>query len=190
LADENRIELELLDIATEVKQLQYNAEKGNFLPNIALSASASLYSAADEYKIEADDFGTQYSIGIGFSLPVFTGLSNRSKASFARHDLTIAKLTQQDTRELIMLQIKQNHQKLEHALQNYAVQEQNIAMAERNLELAQLRYDNQMGIQLEVFDAQTTLASIRLQYLSAIYDVISAEREFTKSLGYKLAEQE
>jgi outer membrane protein TolC len=190
LADENRIELELLDIATEVKQLQYNAEKGNFLPNIALSASASLYSAADEYKIEADDFGTQYSIGVGFSLPVFTGLSNRSKASFARHDLAIAKLTQQDTRELIMLQIKQNHQKLEHALQNYAVQEQNIAMAERNLELAQLRYDNQMGIQLEVFDAQTTLASIRLQYLSAIYDVISAEREFTKSLGYKLAEQE
>ena len=120
-------------------------------------------------------------------MPIFTGLSNRSKASYARHDLAIAKLQQQDTKELINLQIKQNHQRLQSALQNYEVQEQNIAMAERSLELAQLRFDNQMGIQLEVFDAQTTLASIRLQYLNAVYDVISAEREFTKSLGYKLA---
>lgn len=187
IARNNRRELELLDIATQVKQLQYNAERNNFLPNVALSASASLYSAADEYRIERDDFGTQYSVGIGFSLPIFTGLSNRSKASYARHDLAIAKLQQQDTTELISLQVKQNHQKLEHALQNYQVQQKNIAMAERNLELAQLRYDNQMGIQLEVFDAQTTLASIRLQYIAAIYEVISAEREFTKSLGYKLA---
>lgn len=187
IAAENRIELELLDIATQVKQLQYNAERSNFLPNIALSASASLYSAADEYRIESDDFGTQYSVGIGFSLPIFTGLSNRSKASYAKHDLAIAKLEQENSKELIRLQIKQNHQKLQYALQNYEVQEQNIAMAERNLELAQLRFDNQMGIQLEVFDAQTTLASIRLQFISAVYEVISAEREFTKSLGYKLA---
>ncbi|MCK9557824.1 MAG: TolC family protein [Candidatus Cloacimonetes bacterium] len=187
IAEQNRTELELLDIATEVKQLQYNAERSNFLPNVALSASAALYSAADEYRIESEDFGTQYSVGIGFSLPIFTGLSNRSKASYARHDLAIAKLQQQETKELVSLEVKQKHQKLQHALHNYEVQEQNITMAERNLELAQLRFDNQMGIQLEVFDAQTTLASIRLQYLSAVYDVISAEREFTKSLGYKLA---
>jgi outer membrane protein TolC len=59
-------------------------------------------------------------------------------------------------------------------------------MAQRNLELAQLRYENNLGIQLEVFDAQITLSSIKLQYYSAIYEVIAAEREFTKSIGQKL----
>jgi len=183
---ENRTELELLDIATQIKQIQYNAERGNYLPNVALSASASLYTAADEYAIEADDFGTQYSVGIGFSLPIFTGLSNRSKITYAKHDLALAKLQQNDTQELIALQIKQNHQKLHHAMENYRVQEQNIQMAQRNLELAQLRYENNLGIQLEVFDAQITLSSIKLQYYSAIYEVIAAEREFTKSIGQKL----
>lgn len=183
---ENRTELELLDIATQIKQIQYNAERGNYLPNVALSASASLYTAADEYAIEGDDFGTQYSVGIGFSLPIFTGLSNRSKISYAKHDLALAKLQQNDTQELIGLQIKQNHQKLHHAMENYRVQEQNIQMAQRNLELAQLRYENNLGIQLEVFDAQITLSSIKLQYYSAIYEVIAAEREFTKSIGQKL----
>ena len=73
---ENRTELELLDIATQIKQIQYNAERGNYLPNVALSASASLYTAADKYAIEADDFGTNTG-GIGFSLPIFTRLSSR-----------------------------------------------------------------------------------------------------------------
>jgi len=186
LAIANRTELELVDIATQIKEIQYKAEKGNFLPNVALSASASLFTAADEYAIQRDDFGRQYSIGIGFSLPLFTGLSNRSKIAYARHDLAQAKLQQQDLEEMIALQIKQNHQKLEHALGNYEVQSQNIQMAERNLELAQLRYDNQVGIQLEVFDAQITLSSIKLQYYNAIYEVIAAEREFTKSVGQKL----
>jgi outer membrane protein len=182
----NRTELELLDIATQIKQIQYNAEKGNYLPNVALSASASLFTAADEYAIQRDDFGQQYSVGIGFSLPIFTGLSNRSKIAYAKHDLAQTKLQQLDAQELIVLQIKQNHQKLHYALENYRVQEQNIQMAQRNLELAQLRYENHVGIQLEVFDAQIMLSSIKLQYLNAIYEVIAAEREFTKSIGQKL----
>ncbi len=183
---QSRIELELLDIATGIKELQYKAEKGNFLPNVALSASASLFSAADEYAIQRDDFGRQYSIGIGFSLPIFTGLSNSAKISYARHDLAQAKLQERDSQELIELQIKQSHQKLTHALENYAVQEQNIQMAQRNLELAQLRFENQVGIQLEVFDAQITLSSIQLQFNSAIYEVIAAEREYKKAIGQKL----
>ncbi|MCD8479537.1 MAG: TolC family protein [Candidatus Cloacimonetes bacterium] len=182
----NRTELELLDIATQIKQIQYNAERGNYLPNVALSASASLFTAADEYAIQRDDFGRQYSVGIGFSLPIFTGLSNRSKIAYARHDLSQAQLQQREVQELIALQIKQNHQKLHHAVENYRVQQQNIQMAQRNLELAQLRFENNVGIQLEVFDAQIMLSSIKLQYYNAIYEVIAAEREFTKSIGQTL----
>lgn len=189
IAMDERTELELLNIATEIKHLTYKAERNNFMPNVALSAGASLYSAADEYAIKKDDFGTQYSIGIGFSIPIFTGLSNSHKISYARHDLNLAQLQEDNTRELIRLQIKQNHHKLMHAVQNYEVQEQNIRLAQRNLELAQLRYENQMGIQLEVFDAQTMLSSIKMQYIAAIYEVIAAEREFTKSIGYKLVSE-
>ncbi|MCK9585151.1 MAG: TolC family protein, partial [Candidatus Cloacimonetes bacterium] len=183
---ENRTELELLDIATEIQQIRYNAEKGNYLPNVALSASAALFTAADEYAIQRDDFGTQYSVGIGFSLPIFTGFSNASKISYARHDLSKAKLQQRDTQELIALDIKQSHQKLQHALQNYEVQAQNIRLATRNLELAQIRYENQVGIQLEVFDAQIMLSSIQLQYYSAIYEVIVSERALSKAIGKNL----
>lgn len=184
-----RTELELLNIATQIKELTFKAERSNFMPNVALNASASLFTSADEYAIKKDDFGTQYSVGIGFSIPIFTGLSNSNKISYARHDLDMARLQEENTRDLIRMQIKQNHHKLTHAMQNYEVHQQNIRMAERNLELAQLRFENQMGIQLEVFDAQTMLSSIKMQYIAAIYEVIAAEREFTKSIGYKLVSE-
>ncbi|HNQ43534.1 MAG TPA: TolC family protein, partial [Candidatus Cloacimonadota bacterium] len=136
--------------------------------------------------IQRDDFGNRFSIGIGFQIPLFTGFSNTSKRNYAMHDLIQAKLQQRDTEELIELQIKQDHQKLEHAWQNYAVQQQNIRLAERSLELAQVRYENQVGIQLEVFDAQIMLSTIKLQYYNAIYEVIAAERDFQRSIGNPL----
>ncbi len=182
----NRIELELADINSQVKQIQLNAEKGNYLPNVALQANASLFTAADDFGIERKDFGTNYSIGIGIQIPLFTGFSNTAKRKQAKHDYLQARLQQKDYEELIRLQIKQDHQKLQHAYENYRVQAENIRLAERSLQLAQVRYDNQVGIQLEVFDAQTMLSAIKLQYFSAIYEVISAQRNLQKSIGMKL----
>lgn len=182
----NREDLELLNLATQIRELQYKAEKGNYLPNVGLTASGSLFTAAKGFGIEGDDFGTSMSVGIGFQMPIFTGFQNRSKINYAKHDLNKAKIQLRDTSELIELQIKQLHQKMTYAWQNYEVQKQNIQMAERNLQLAQIRYENQVGIQLEVFDAQIMLSSIKLQYLSSVYEVIVAEREFSKSIGESL----
>lgn len=181
----NRIELELADINSQIMQIKFNAEKGNYLPNIALSADYSLFTAADEYAIQRDDFGTKYGVGIGFQIPLFTGFSNSSKRKYAKADYQQARLQQRDAEELITLQIQQNHQKLVYAWQNYQVQAQNIRLADRSLELAQVRYDNQVGIQLEVFDAQIMRQAIKLQYYQGIYEIILAETNLKKSLGIR-----
>jgi len=182
----DRTELELADINSQIMQIRYNAEKGNYLPNVALSADYSLFTAADDYGIQRDDFGKKYGISLGFQIPLFTGFSNTSKRNYAMHDYQQAKLMQRDAEELISLQIRQDHQKLNNAWENYNVQAENIKLAERSLQLAQVRYDNQVGIQLEVFDAQIMLQAIKLQYYQSIYEIISADRNLKKSLGIKL----
>jgi len=182
----DRVELELADIASQVAQIKYNAEKGNYLPNVALQADYSLYTAADDFGIERDDFGSRYSIGIGIQIPLFTGFSNTSKRKHAKSSYYQAVLQQKDYEDLIALEIKQDWQNWHHAKENYRVQSENIKMAERSLELAQVRYDNQVGIQLEVFDAQITLSGIRLQYLQAVYEVTIKQLKLTKSIGIKI----
>ena len=185
-AKTNRLELRLAAINTEVNQIKYNAERGNYLPNVALSADYSVYTKADEYAIEGDDFGTMYSIGIGFQIPLFTGFSNTAKRAQTRHGWIQARLQERDYQDLIGLEVKQNFLSWQHAKENMAVQTQNIQMAERSLELAQYRFDNQVGIQLEVFDAQTMLSAIRLEYYNAIYQLILADLKLTKSMGIEL----
>ncbi len=182
----NRNELAMAGLAAEVRELQWKIERGAYLPTLGFQASASLYTAADEFAIEAEDFGTNYKVGIGISVPLFDGLANRARVSAARHDYQIARLQQRDYEDLIRLEITQNYQKLRTAEENQRVQQQNIQMAERGLELAQVRYENQVGIQLEVFDAQTTLSAIKLQYHQAIFEVITALRTLQKSLGITL----
>ncbi len=185
-AKTNRLELRLAAINTEVNQIKYNAERGNYLPNVALSADYSVYTKADEYAIEGDDFGTMYSIGIGFQIPLFTGFSNTAKRAQTRHAWQQARLQERDYQDFIGLEVKQNFLSWQHAKENMAVQTQNIQMAERSLELAQYRFDNQVGIQLEVFDAQTMLSAIRLEYYNAIYQLKLAELKLTKSMGIEL----
>ncbi|MCK9610307.1 MAG: TolC family protein [Candidatus Cloacimonas sp.] len=181
-----RNEVELIKLSTQLKELQYKVEKVNYLPNVALSADYSLYTSADEYAIQNDDFGHKYGISLGFQMPLFTGLTNTAKRNYARYDYQKAKLQQRDTEELIALQIKQDYQKYYHSWENHNVQSENIRLAERGLQLAQVRYENQVGIQLEVFDAQLTLQTIKLQYYQSIYDIISADRNFKKSIGIAL----
>jgi outer membrane protein TolC len=122
-------------------------------------------------------------ISLGFQMPIFTGLTNTAKRNYARADYQKAKLQQRDTEELITLQIKQEYQKYYNAWENHNVQSENIRLAERGLQLAQVRYENQVGIQLEVFDAQLTLQTIKLQYYQSIYEIISADRNLKKSIG-------
>jgi len=186
LADKQRIELQLSSINTEINRIKYNAEKGNYLPVVGLSAGYSVFTAADEYKIEKDDFGTSFSAGIGFSIPIFTGFSNSSKRSYARHEYNQSKIKETDAKEWIQLEVKQTWQNLQNALENYQVQLETIRMAERSLQLAQVRYENQVGIQLEVFDAQMTLNAVKLSYYNSIYEVISANQKFKKAMGFIL----
>ncbi|MCB5247809.1 MAG: TolC family protein, partial [Candidatus Cloacimonetes bacterium] len=92
LGIENRSELAMASLATEARELLWKAQRGSYLPSLGLQASASLYTAADEFAIEAGDYGTSYSVGIGISVPLFDGFSTRAKVRAARHDYLLAKL--------------------------------------------------------------------------------------------------
>jgi len=181
-----RIELKLAAINSEIMSIKFKAEKGNYLPNVMLSAGYSVYTAADEYAIQGDDFGSAFNVGVGFSIPLFTGFTNTAKRSYARHEWTQAKIKETDASEWINLEVKQTYQNLLTALENYRVQLENIKLAERSLQLAQVRFENQVGIQLEVFDAQIMLSSVKLGYYNSIYEVISANQKLKKAMGFTL----
>lgn len=185
-AQSSRIELYLSTLNVEMMQVKYNAEKGNYLPNVMITAQASRYNDSDKFTLNQDHFGTQLQAGIVFQIPLFTGFSNTAKIHQAKHELKQAELSRKDAEELIRLEITQNWQNTQTAKQNLNVQLKNLRTAEKAYEIAQVRYDNQIGIQLELLDAQVQLNGAKVSYAQALYNLHHHNNLYKKSLGQKL----
>ncbi len=182
----NRIEMNLSNIGVEIQKTIYTTQKGNFLPNIGLSAEYKYYGSGDDYKIESDDYGNSWTVGIGFSMPLFTGLSNTAKIKKARHNYQESVIGHEQLKSNIELQVRNTYYDLNKSVEKLQSQRKNVELAEKGERIAEARYQNQVGTQLEVFDAQLQLRSIRLSYLNAVYDVIMSHEAFKKALGREL----
>ncbi|MCF7920038.1 MAG: TolC family protein [Candidatus Cloacimonetes bacterium] len=183
---EQRIEVQLSELNIRIQEVLVKMEKADFYPRVGLSASYNFYTAADEYDIQGDDFGTMASIGLGFELPLFTGLTRISEVREAQAKVSKAKEADADLQELIRLDIRNAWQKLEHSRKTLQVQENNVALAGRGYEIAQARYASSQGTELEIADAILMQQQARLSYSKAVYDVILAQIYYEKSLGREL----
>ncbi len=181
----DRMELKLADIAMQVSKVKLRYEKGNFLPNIGLSAEYDYYGSTED-KFKKDNFGNSYQVGIGFSMPLFTGFSNSAKISQAKHQYNQAHLDYENLKDMIELDIKNSYRELQKDLEKVKLEENNIKLSKRALEIANARYKNQLSNQLEIFDAQLQLKSARLKYLNAVYNVIMDNEKFKKAIGKNL----
>jgi outer membrane protein TolC len=182
---QQRMELELSQIGVDVNKVTLRYEKGNFLPNIGISADYTFYGA-DEDKIERDDWGSSYQIGIGFSMPLFTGLSNSSKIKKARHKLKQAELNHRTLQEMIELDVKNAYLQLEADLQKLEVQTKNVELATKGMQIANARYENYLSNQLEVIDAQLQLKTAKLSLLNARYNAALSNERLKKAIGFEL----
>jgi len=186
-ADENRIELYLINLMADIYAVQFDAEKINFAPNLLFQADITQYaSKTGSYSIQGDDFGTMGSVGLVFQMPIFTGLSNTSKRLRAKHELRRAEYDVLNTTELIHLEVRQTWQSFNTSKRYLEVQVLNLNLAERALVIAEARYENQAGIQLEVFDAQVQYNAAQISLAQARIRIIKDFYALQKALGNNL----
>ena len=183
-ANENRVELYLANLMTDIYGVQLKAERGNFLPTMVLQADLTAFNTAN--KFGSSDFGNSRSIGLALQMPLFTGLSNSSKTLKAKHELRRAEYDAINITELINLEVRQTWQTFYQSLKYLETQEKNISLASRALDIAQVRFENQTGIQLEVFDAQLQYSSAQISLAQAQINIIKAFYSLNKAIGNDL----
>ena len=181
----NRMEIELSEIGVDVSKVLLRYEKGNFLPNIGLSAEYN-YFGTDEEKIESDDWGSSYQVGLGFSMPLFTGLSNSSKIKKAKHTLNQSKLDHRTLQEMIELDVRNSYWQWKADLEKVTTQNRNVELATKGLEIANARYENQVSNQLEIIDAQLQLKAAKLSFMNAKYAAVISYTKLQKAMGREL----
>ena len=164
LAYQNRAELEQFLLQREIAQEQRTVSLSQIRPTITASAA---YALLDNFE-DNFDIIDEYSLGLNIRWQLFDGGAARTGAQQAEKDAEIAETQFANQRNEIDFAVKQAYLQLESNLNNIDTATQEVELAEASLEMARLRFQEGIGTQTDVIDAQTQLTTARDRLLSSV----------------------
>ncbi|MFT5368285.1 MAG: outer membrane protein [Candidatus Latescibacterota bacterium] len=157
--------------------MRQNAEtvtRSDARPKLELVINGQWEAQRESFKFSTDDFRQSWFSGLNLSVPLFDGFRTRSQVAQAQADTRRAKLGLLQTERGIQLEISQAHHLLAESMARKTAQEQTIGLAQKGLRIAETRYDNGIGTQLEVIDGQLTVQRAEAELAQAKRDVAIA----------------
>ena len=76
-----------------------------------------------------------------------------------------------------------SRQRLQTSLKSLQIQTANLQLAETVYQTTKTKYDQGLGSQMEIYNAQTEMKVSQNNYYGAIYDAIIAKIDFLKAIG-------
>ncbi len=129
-----------------------------------------------------------WSLGVQASKPILDGGSSRSQQRQADEQVKQAYLLQQQTTELVALDVWQAVLALDEAKAKLASTSKTVEQAEEGLRLARIRYEAEVGTPVEVTDARTALAAAETNHVNAVYSYRVAEARLARAVGVPASE--
>lgn len=122
-------------------------------------------------------------IGITASIPIFDGFLKSNKIQ--QNKLQVEQIENQMSylEKSIDLQIEQSQISLNSQLETLEVQKQNVELAQEVYDISKIKYQEGVGSNLEVIDADASLKEAQTNYLNALYQAITSQIELKKALG-------
>jgi outer membrane protein TolC len=152
---------------------------------VSLTGSYSRLAQRDKFnffKGNEDWFTTTY-IGLQINVPIFDGFAKDSRIKQAK--LTLAKTQNSiaDLKNQINMEVDSSRISISNALIALDEQKNNMQLAEQVYNQTKLKYEQGLGSNLEVTNADTELRAAQNNYFSALYDVIVARVNYLKAIG-------
>ena len=178
----HRSEIQALDIAAQVKREQVKVARSEYMPNLALTAGYLLSNPSIFNGFEKK-FGGMWSAGIMLKVPILTWGDRIYKVRQAKVEAEMAETQTDEVREKIALQVNQNQQKLQEALQRLAAAKRSQEQADENLRVASLGMREGVIPVSNVLQAQTAWLSAHSTLMEASIDTRLADLYLMRALG-------
>ncbi|MDR3697822.1 TolC family protein [Mucilaginibacter sp.] len=180
---EKRIEFQLLGTNKSLLDQQVNYYRYSFLPTVSAFYN---YNLAYQNNHLSDLFSTSYPsslVGISLSVPIFTGFYRLNNLHKAKLQEQVLDWQQTDLKSQINVQYTT-------ALANYKGNYYNLLVLQKNVELSRrvyfvvsLQYRQGVVPYLNVITAETNLINSEINYLNALFQVLSNKIDLEKAMG-------
>ena len=180
----DRKEMQLLNYAAKLNGYNIKRYQLSRIPSIVAFGSYQKNAQRNSFNFfNKGDWFTTSIAGVKMSIPIFDGFARRAKIENARLALQKTNNQIEQTKESIDNEVTQARLKMTSALLTIDVQKQNITLAENVFNTTRKKYDQGLGNNQEIYNAQTELKVAQNNYYSALYDAITAKIDFLKAIG-------
>jgi len=184
----NKPELILKTLGVDLNRWSVEMAKAGYRPDINLQA---------EYGYRSNDLGSivkdkqrNWNIGLGVTMPIFEGFSTKAKVDASRAQYAQAVLDRENLSDQIAVDIRNACLNLKQAETIIISQKDNVEEAREALRISEVSYDNGVAVNLDVLDAQVSLAQIQNNLAGGIYDYLMAMASLDRTMAQSYIREE
>lgn len=183
-----RIEYSVLQTNMELQQLDMKNNKSQYLPQIDLVASWGMNAGVLEAG-KLVNWGDRmvwpdYQLaGLSIYIPIFDGLMKSKKIQQNKLKIKQLNLQRLMLEKNITLEVSEKRNNLISGLEELDSQKENMDLAKEVYDHTKIKYQEGIGSNLEVIEADNAFKMSQTNYYNALYDALIAKIELEKALG-------
>lgn len=178
-AFENRKDLIIDQYTLRQRELDVDAARAGYLPEVSLSASAS---EEREFHPQSSD-SHNYSAGVRVSWNIFDSGVTAAAVDKAKTARDVAALTLQKDKEDVDQAVRQAYYNMREAEKRLATTQEAVGEARENYYITMEKYRAGQGILLDVIDAQVALSTAETNFATAQYDYARYKAQVENTAG-------
>ncbi|MBD3165987.1 hypothetical protein GF324_05280, partial [bacterium] len=191
MAKEYRPEFTQLELQRALYDIQYKVERRNvYWPNFFARLEYTNLAQSNDLEIEKYRFLDGFGGSLVLQIPLFDGFKSKHRAEQAVVDKRNVDLQAAQLERGVQMQVHQAMSDYRKAEEDLDAARESLRQAEKGYDIAQVRYKEGVGTQLEVLDAQLQLNVSKMQVLQARYNLLTARAEYDRAVGSHFENQD
>ena len=184
LSYKNRKEYQQLSTAIKLNEFNVKRYKLSGLPSLISYATYSKNAQRNQFNFfEAGDWFTTALVGVKMNVPLFDGNARRARVEKAKLELNKVNNTRILLEQSIDMEVANCRNKIKAAITTLQTQKENVALAEKVYNTTKLKYEQGLGSNMEIYNAEADLKMAQNNYYGALYDAVIAKIDFQKAIG-------
>ncbi|MEO7991230.1 MAG: TolC family protein [Chryseolinea sp.] len=193
-----RIDYSILESNRDLQQLDVKNKFSASMPSLSAFANLGMGTQSnniaglfktnssginDANGVGPDKWYPASSFGVTLNVPIFSGLQRNYQLQQSKLSLLKIENGFKSLKNGIDLEIKRGTITYENALKSLDAQKRNTTLAENVARVTKIKYQQGVGTNLEVVDAESALREAQINYYSAMYDAIVSRVDLIRAYG-------
>ncbi|MFN0082830.1 MAG: TolC family protein [Ferruginibacter sp.] len=180
----DRKEFQLLEVGKKLGEYNIKRFKSSYLPTVALYGSYNKNAQRNQFNFfNNGQWFTSSQIGLKISIPIFDGFAKSARVSKAKLELEQTNNNIEQLKANIDNDIAQATLSFTTSLITINNQSKNKELAEKVYNTTKIKYEQGLGNNQEIYNAQAELKIAQNNYYSALYDAIIAKIDYQQATG-------